>query len=118
EISPSMCHLRTMRSKMKHLFPAFLLLLWSSGTVMGQFVNIRLELPAGVQFETQVVKTNLKSHGEEIIWMKMAAQENLTFLLGRSHSDAGKTEDLPIYYLNDGSDNFPQAERYSGPGHF
>src|SRR5690554_5139839 len=85
EISPLTCHLRIMRSKMKHLFPAFLLLLWSSGTVMGQFVNIRLELPAGVQFEPQLVKTNLRSHGEEIIWMKMAAQENITFILSWSH---------------------------------
>lgn len=107
-----------MRSRINSFFPVLLLLLWSSGTAVGQFVNIRLELPAGVRFESQILRTNLKSHGEEIVWIEMVAQENISFLLSYSYEDATRDRPLTVYFINDGSTDFAHAKKHSGSRFF
>lgn len=106
------------RINIYYLFAAFLLLLGSGGSVMSQVVNIRLELPAGVSHETRTIKTNLPSQGEEIVWIEIVADENLTFLIRGSQEDSAIMNKMPIYFLNDGSDDFGKAIKCMGSDYF
>ncbi|ERM82291.1 hypothetical protein P872_18550 [Rhodonellum psychrophilum GCM71 = DSM 17998] len=99
-----------MIDKRHFILFVLILLLSSSGTVMGQFVSFRLELPAGVSFKSKVIGPNPENPDQQMIWIEMVANENLTVLLDLREVDSGKFYDGLVYFLNDGTVNFAQAE--------
>jgi hypothetical protein len=96
----------------------FLLLFWGSGPAMGQFVNVNLELPAGVNYPSRVIAPNPTIMEEELVWIEMVAQENLNILVELSYEDTDHAFEEPVYFLNDGTVNFAMAEKLSPGLHF
>ena len=102
-----------MTKALYHIVPLFLLVLLSS-SAYAQFVAIRLEIPAGVQFSSQVMdpieggtweKTKAKR------WVGLEADENLSILV---QMDLPEREIQPApeaYFLNDGSSDFEESFR-------
>lgn len=91
----------------------FLLLLWSSGEVMGQFVRLRLEIPAGMSFDAKVIAPNPQNPYQQMVWIEMVANENLTVLFDLRQEDTGEFHESGVFYLNDGSVNFAFAKPLS-----
>lgn len=91
-----------------------MLLVLVSTLAKAQFVAIRLEIPAGVQFSSQVMdpleggtweKTKAKR------WVGLEADENLSILV---QMDLPEREIQPApeaYFLNDGSSDFEESFR-------
>ena len=89
-----------------------ILMVMLSTVARAQFVAIRLEIPAGVQFSSQVMdpleggtweKTKAKR------WVGLEADENLSILV---QMDLPEREIQPLpeaYFLNDGSSDFEEA---------
>lgn len=84
-----------------------------------QVVAIRLELPAGIQFNSQVLdpmEGGTWQNSQAKVWIGIEAQENLTLLLDVEFPER---EILPLpraYFLNNGSSDFEQASNLeSGP---
>ena len=80
-----------------------------------QFINFRLEIPAGVNYTTSLlsplVEVEHRPDGQQgkspaRVWIGMQAQENLSFLLEVREENGPRVETL---FLNDGSSNFEQA---------
>lgn len=93
-----------------------LLLMLVTGHVEAQYVNIRLEIPAGIQFNSEVAESRDGGTWENSmakVWVGMQAQENLTFLVDVTFP---QNEILPApsaYFLNDGSADFERAKKLS-----
>jgi hypothetical protein len=99
-----------MKIKTYSISIIFLLLFWISGPAMGQFVNVNLELPAGINYPSRVIAPNPTIMEEELIWIEMVAQENLNILVELSYEDTAQAFEEPVYFLNDGTVNFAMAE--------
>lgn len=77
-----------------------------------QFVAIRLELPAGVNFNSQVVDAMAGGTWEKDkakVWIGIEASENLSFLLDLELPEGEILPPPEAYFLNDGSSDFEQA---------
>ena len=83
------------------------------GTVAhAQFVAIRLELPAGVKFNSQVVDAmtgGTWENNKAKVWIGIEASENLSFLLDLELPEGEILPSPKAYFLNDGSSDFEQA---------
>jgi hypothetical protein len=83
------------------------------GTVAhAQFVAIRLELPAGVNFNAQVVGAmagGTWENNKAKVWIGIEASENLSFLLDLELPEGKILPPPEAYFLNDGSSDFEQA---------
>ena len=90
-----------------------ILLISSNATVMGQSVSFRLELPAGMNFESKVIAPNPENSDQKRIWIEMVANENLTVLFDLREADSGEVYNGIVYFLNDGTVNFNHAEKLS-----
>lgn len=102
-----------MTKRLIHIASVILLVLVST-LAKAQFVAIRLEIPAGVQFSSQVMdpleggtweKTKAKR------WVGLEADENLSILV---QMDLPEREIQPApeaYFLNDGSSDFEESFR-------
>lgn len=84
-----------------------ILFLWSSGEALGQFVKLRLEIPAGVNFDSKIIEQNPQGSDQQMIWMEIVANENLTILFDLRQEDTGKSHE--VFFLNDGTVNFSNA---------
>jgi hypothetical protein len=92
---------------------ALIVCLMGIGTVArAQFVAIRLELPAGVNFNAQVVDAMAGGTWEKDkakVWIGIEASENLSFLLDLKLTEGEILPPPEAYFLNDGSSDFEQA---------
>lgn len=95
----------------KHI--ALIVCLMGIGTLAhAQFVAIRLELPAGVNFNSQVVDAMDGGTWEKDkakVWIGIEARENLSFLLDLELPEREIQPPPEAYFLNDGSSDFEQA---------
>lgn len=100
-----------MNKAFRHI--ALLILLMGIGSyARGQFVAIRLELPAGVNFNTQVLDPmagGTWENNKAKVWMGLQTSENLTLLLEIGFPDGEIIPLLEAFFLNDGSSDFEQA---------
>ena len=96
---------------MRHI-AAFLLLSLLASAVQAQFVAIRLEIPAGVQFSTQVMDPasgGTWENGKARKWVELQANENLSILV-QLQLPAREIQPAPeALFLNDGSADFEKA---------
>lgn len=100
-----------MTKRLIHIASVMLLVLVST-LAKAQFVAIRLEIPAGVQFSSQVMDpleggTWEKSKAKR--WIGLEADENLSILV---QMDLPQREIQPApeaYFLNNGSSDFEEA---------
>lgn len=77
-----------------------------------QFVAIRLELPAGVNFNAQVVDAmagETWGNNKAKVWIGIEASENLSFLLDLELAGGEILPPPEAYFLNNGSSDFEQA---------
>lgn len=100
-----------MTKQLLHIASVMLLVLVST-MAKAQFIAIRLEIPAGVQFSSQVMEpleggTWEKTKAKR--WVGLEADENLSILV---QMDLPQREIQPApeaYFLNDGSSDFEEA---------
>jgi hypothetical protein len=77
-----------------------------------QFVAFRLELPAGINFNSQVLDPMTGGTWEKNkakIWIELEARENMTFLLDLKFPEREILPEVEAYYLNDGTADFEKA---------
>lgn len=83
-----------------------------SESVQAQFVAVRLELPAGIQFYAGVLKTiegGTWENSKAKVWVGIESQENLTFLLDIDFPDREILPSPEANFLNDGTADFEKA---------
>ncbi len=86
-------------------------------SVHAQAVVIRIDIPAGVNFNAQVTEPmegGTWENRKAKLWMEIEAQENLTLLLDIVYPDR---EILPLPeadFLNDGTNDFEKAIKLGG----
>lgn len=89
----------------------FILMLISAAS-QAQFVAIRLEIPAGVQFSAQVMDPapgGTWENSKARKWVQLQANENLSILV-QLQLPAREIQPTPaVFFLNDGSADFDQA---------
>lgn len=79
-----------------------------------QFVNFRLEIPAGVSFSTRVLDPmsgGTWENNKAKVWIEIQAQENLSYLLDIRFPEQEIEPPLEAFYLNDGTASFENAVR-------
>jgi hypothetical protein len=100
-----------MNKAFRHI--ALLILLMGMGSyAQAQFVAIRLELPAGVSFNAQVLDPMAGGTWEinkAKVWIKIETSENLTLLIEIGFPEGEIIPPLEAYFLNDGSSDFEQG---------
>jgi hypothetical protein len=77
-----------------------------------QFVAFRLELPAGINFNSQVLDPMTGGTWEKNkakMWIELEARENMTFLLDLKFPEREILPAVEAYYLNDGTSDFEKA---------
>lgn len=96
---------------MRHI--VLLILLMGMGSyASGQFVAIRLEIPGGVNFNSQVLdpmKGGTWENNKAKVWIGIETPENLTLLLEMIFPEEEILPPLEAFFLNDGSLDFEQA---------
>lgn len=81
-----------------------------------QVVNIRLEIPAGVSYESVVLDPLLGGSWEKNkakAWISLDTRENLSFLLEVKTPDRKIEPAFEIYFLNNGTADFEMARKLS-----
>jgi hypothetical protein len=73
----------------------------------GQFVNVRLQIPGGVQFKTKIINDPIVYGIEPTVWMELAGNDNLSLLISINDEDTNEKRDFLI--LNNGSSDFSKA---------
>lgn len=94
-----------------HIVPIILLMLISA-SVHGQYVNIRLELPAGIHFNAQVLdpmEGGTWENSKAKVWVGIESQENMTILLDLDFPEREVLPSPEAYFLNDGTNDFEKA---------
>ena len=102
-----------MIKRIFHIAQISFLILFSA-SVQAQFVNIRLELPAGILFNARVLdprEGGTWENSKAKVWVGIEAQENLTLLLDLEYPPGEILPPPEAYFLNDGSADFETAER-------
>ncbi len=97
-----------MTKAIRHI--VLLISLMGLGTIAhAQVVAIRLEIPAGVNFNAQVLDPMVGGTWENSkakVWLGIEAQENLTFLVDVEFPQGEILPTPEAYFLNDGSSDF------------
>lgn len=93
------------------------LLAMASFPARAQFVNFRLELPAGVNFGSQVISPNPENPKEQLVWIELVAFENMTILVDINNVTNGGNGNPSVFYLNDGSSDFAKASNIGMGAH-
>ncbi|WP_158587701.1 hypothetical protein [Algoriphagus lacus] len=98
----------------KHLIHIALLILSMviPVSVQAQFVSIRLELPAGIHFNAQMLdpmEGGTWENSKAKIWVGIESQENLTLLLDLEYPEGEILPAPEAYFLNDGTNDFEKA---------
>lgn len=102
---------QVMTNRITHIALITFLMLISVST-HAQFVAIRLEVPAGIHFNAQVLEPREGGTWENSkakIWVGIESQENLSFLLDIDFPDAEILPSPEAYFLNDTTDDFEKA---------
>ncbi len=100
-----------MTKALYHIVPLFLLVLLTH-SAQAQFVAIRLEIPAGVQFSAQVMDPIEGGTWEKTKarrWVELEGDENLSILVQVQLPDREIQPSLETLFLNDGSSDFEEA---------
>lgn len=98
--------------KYRYRLGALVIFLLSYGTAEAQFVNIRLEIPAGANFKSQVVdpmKGGSWENSRALTWIELTVPENITFKLEVNYPKRIIEPPLESYFLNNGTASFQQA---------
>ena len=74
-----------------------------------QFVNVRLQIPGGIQFKTKMVNDPIVYGMEPTIWMELAGNDNLSLLISINEEDTNEKRDF--FILNNGSTDFSKAQK-------
>ena len=80
--------------------------------VQAQFVGIHLEIPAGVQFDTQVIESKPGDTWEKnkaMIWLSLETRENQSLILGISYPNREIIPTPEAFFLNDGTSDFGKS---------
>lgn len=88
------------------------LMMLISVSVNAQFVAIRLDLPAGINFNAQVLEPRVGGSWENSkakVWVGIESQENLSFLLDIAYPNREILPSPEAYFLNDGTGDFEKA---------
>lgn len=100
-----------MNKAFRHI--ALLIIMIGTGSyAQAQFVAIRLEIPGGVNFNSQVLDPmagGTWENNKAKVWMELETSENLTLLLEIGFPEGEILPPLEAYFLNDGSSDFEQA---------
>ncbi len=89
-----------------------LILMLPYGVAKAQFVTIKLEIPAGAAFKSQVVdpmKGGSWEKSRAITWIEINMPENLTFLLDIQYPELIVEPPLKSFFLNNGTSNFEES---------
>lgn len=100
-----------MTKALYHIVPLFLLVLLTH-SAQAQFVAIRLEIPAGVQFSAQVMDPIEGGTWEKTKarrWVELEGDENLSILVQVQLPDREIQPSPETLFLNDGSSDFEEA---------
>ena len=100
-----------MNKQVKILVILAVLVLVSESSV-AQFVNIRLEIPGGATFESQVVdpmKGGSWEKSRAVTWIEVKVPENLTFILDIQYPKRIVEPPLESFFLNNGTSNFEES---------
>lgn len=100
---------------MRHIAAFLLMFLWT-GSVQAQFVAIRLEIPAGVQFSSQVmdpIEGGTWEKTKAVRWVELQADENLSILVQLQLPEREIQPAPEALFLNDGSADFEKATQLS-----
>lgn len=85
----------------------------SFGVAQAQFVAIKLEVPAGSTFKSQVVDPMQGGGSWETSkassWIEIKASENLAFLLDIQYPERSVEPLLESFFLNNGTSNFKES---------
>lgn len=85
----------------------------SFGVAQAQFVAIKLEVPAGSTFKSQVVDPMQGGGSWEtskaITWIEIKVPENLAFLLDIQYPERSVEPLLESFFLNNGTSNFKES---------
>jgi hypothetical protein len=89
------------------------ILMLSFGVAQAQFVAIKLEVPAGSTFKSQVVDPMQGGGSWETSkassWIEIKASENLAFLLDIQYPERSVEPLLESFFLNNGTSNFKES---------
>jgi hypothetical protein len=88
------------------------ILMLSFGAAQAQFVTIKLEIPAGSTFKSQVVdpmKGGSWERSKAITWIEIKVPENLAFILDIQYPERIIEPPLRSFYLNNGTSNFEES---------
>lgn len=100
-----------MTKALYHIVPLFLLVLLTH-SAQAQFVAIRLEIPAGVQFSAQVMDPIEGGTWEKTKarrWVELEGDENLSILVQVQLPNREIQPAPETLFLNDGSADFEKA---------
>ncbi|WP_258424260.1 hypothetical protein [Aquiflexum gelatinilyticum] len=81
-------------------------------TVEAQMVNVRLVLPAGVNFNPRIVEAKPKEGETGLRWVEMVVQENIHLIVSLKSDDTGKDITETLYVLNNGTADFRTATKH------
>lgn len=85
--------------------------------VHAQMVGFRLELEAGVNFNSSLHETVSKDGKNRTLWVEMLTQENIQVLV-QMKNENGESVSNPFLVVNDGSGDFSNAMDMNGTGSF
>ncbi len=90
------------------------LLMLSFGAAQAQFVTIKLKIPGGATFNSQVVdpmKGGSWEKSKAITWIEINVLENMVFMVDIKYPDRLIEPALEFYFLNNGTSNFEESYR-------
>ena len=88
-------------------------------TAQAQMVNVRLVLPAGVNFNPRIVEAQPKEGETGLRWVEMVVQENIHLIVSLKSDETDKDIIETLYVLNNGTADFRTATNYgSGKASF
>lgn len=100
-----------MNKIIKHIVLLAALLL-STSVARAQFLNFRLEIPAGVSYSAQVLDPRTGGtweNNKSKVWIEIQASENISYLLELDFPEKAIQPTPEAFYLNDGSNDFESA---------
>ena len=94
------------------------ILVLSFGAAQAQFVTIKLEIPGGATFKSEVVdpmKGGSWENSKAVTWIEIQVPENLAFLIDIQYPNRMMEPPLESSFLNNGTSNFEESfSLYSG----
>ena len=90
-----------------------MMLMLSAGAVQAQFVTVKLEIPSGTTFASQVIDPVNGESWEKsraMKWIEIVVPENLVLLLDVSFPAWKVEPPLESYFLNNGTSNLGESK--------